>query len=438
LRTTIVHQHEPYGLTASIVQGILVPRDAMSNVVRQNADALQALPQGCRVRIFTLYSEVADNRVTLVSDPASLAADPFFRASNIIVFHFGIRYPLFPAIQLAPRTAKTVGFFFGVTPPHLVAKHERDTIAESYRQMSYLHAADQVVITADSLRKELLPIGLPAEKLVKVPLSAWVRRPESPPRLPSESPRLICVSRFVPAKGTLDLLRAFRLAVASGADLHLDLVGSLKFSDKTYLEQLAQYAIEQNLSKRVQFHYDPNDQELAALYSRCDALVSPSHHEGFGVAVAEAVAAGCFVITTDAGALPETSGGLGLVYPSGSAEQLAEKLISFAKASKQNRYPTQDGRSIPRSEWRELAAKYAETMSGDAYAERFRTAVMPGVRPLPDGFGKFLAESSRSLLKGSPLASEATATKQVYEKLDAQFQQLRTERTAQMALKRAG
>jgi hypothetical protein len=182
-----VPTHEPHGLTASLVAGIIVPRDAMSNVVRQNADALQAT--GCRVRLFTMHTDVADSRITTVGDPAALAADPFFRQSDIVVFHFGIRYPLFSAVHMVPRTAKSIGFFFGVTPPHLVTSKDRSTIEESYRQMSHLHAVDQVIITADSLRNELRPVGIANEKLIKVPLSAWVNRPKPAPRLVGDVPK---------------------------------------------------------------------------------------------------------------------------------------------------------------------------------------------------------------------------------------------------------
>jgi glycosyltransferase involved in cell wall biosynthesis len=47
---------------------------------------------------------------------------------------------------------------------------------------------------------------------------------------------------------------------------------------------------------------------LAALYAHCTAFLMPSLHEGFGLPLVEALAAGARAIAADAGALPEISG----------------------------------------------------------------------------------------------------------------------------------
>jgi alpha-1,3-rhamnosyl/mannosyltransferase len=48
---------------------------------------------------------------------------------------------------------------------------------------------------------------------------------------------------------------------------------------------------------------------LAALYAQCTAFLMPSLHEGFGLPLAEAIAAGAPAIASDNSALPEVSGG---------------------------------------------------------------------------------------------------------------------------------
>ena len=59
--------------------------------------------------------------VTLATVPVLMLPRVARRAivSCLVLFHFGIRYPLFDAIHLAPRTARVVACYYGITPPAL-------------------------------------------------------------------------------------------------------------------------------------------------------------------------------------------------------------------------------------------------------------------------------------------------------------------------------
>ena len=69
------------------------------------------------------------------------------------------------------------------------------------------------------------------------------------------------------------------------------------------------------LKKSVVLLTEVADPELAALYDQCLFTIYPSHYEGWGLPVTEALACGTPVITTTESSLPEAAGEAGLCLP---------------------------------------------------------------------------------------------------------------------------
>lgn len=67
-----------------------------------------------------------------------------------------------------------------------------------------------------------------------------------------------------------------------------------------------------------------DDDALTALAGHAKVYVQASYNEGFGLALAEAMSAGCIPVVTDAGALPEVVGDCGHYVPFGDAHATAE------------------------------------------------------------------------------------------------------------------
>jgi glycosyltransferase involved in cell wall biosynthesis len=66
--------------------------------------------------------------------------------------------------------------------------------------------------------------------------------------------------------------------------------------------------------------------DLPALYTAADAFALPSHYEGFGLPLLEAMACGCPVVTADNSSLPEVAGDAALYAPATDPEALADAL----------------------------------------------------------------------------------------------------------------
>lgn len=66
----------------------------------------------------------------------------------------------------------------------------------------------------------------------------------------------------------------------------------------------------------IEFTLNPDDQGIAELYRSSDIFLYTSTHEGFGLPPAEAMACGCTVVGTNAGAFPDFSvNGISAVIP---------------------------------------------------------------------------------------------------------------------------
>jgi glycosyltransferase involved in cell wall biosynthesis len=135
---------------------------------------------------------------------------------------------------------------------------------------------------------------------------------------------LLAVGAVVPRKG-YDLLVE---ALAGLLDLpwRLTIVGDCS-RDPATASRLRAYIARRRLAPRVTIEDAAPAARLAALYAAADLFVLPSRYEGFGMAYAEAIAAGLPVIGTTAGAIPDTvPAQAGILIPPDDAAALAAAL----------------------------------------------------------------------------------------------------------------
>ena len=136
---------------------------------------------------------------------------------------------------------------------------------------------------------------------------------------------LLAVGAFIPRKGYDILARA--LADLSAADWHLTCVGSLTRDPALVSDLFAAFG-EAGLNERVTFAGEIHEAGMGAYYDGADVFVAPTRYEGYGMAVAEAVARGLPVVATSTGAIPELveDRHSGLLAPPGDAASFAEAL----------------------------------------------------------------------------------------------------------------
>ncbi|CAA9451609.1 MAG: hypothetical protein AVDCRST_MAG02-1110 [uncultured Rubrobacteraceae bacterium] len=212
--------------------------------------------------------------------------------------------------------------------PVVALVHELPGVAEpsaADRERPFERAllrSDRLVAVSRHGRGVLLGKGVAPWRVHVVPpgFDGLGRRPEGKPR-DGEALRVLCVAQWIPRKGVLDLVRAWKSEGRPGAVL--DLVGETD-ADAGYAAKVREAASE---DPAILVHGPVDDATLACLYASADAFALPSRYEGYGIVYAEALSFGLPVVACPVGPVPEVVGGeAALLVPPGDVDALSGAL----------------------------------------------------------------------------------------------------------------
>ena len=144
---------------------------------------------------------------------------------------------------------------------------------------------------------------------------------EKVPRL--ENKLLAVISRDTAVKGLRYLLEALA-TLRQKHDLELAVIGNT-LGDGVTEKHISRLG----LQDYVRFTDQLDTAELVRQYRQATITVVPSIYEGFGLPAAEAMACGCPVVCTTAGALPEVVGDDGIMVPPADVQSLANAIGSL-------------------------------------------------------------------------------------------------------------
>jgi glycosyltransferase involved in cell wall biosynthesis len=123
-------------------------------------------------------------------------------------------------------------------------------------------------------------------------------------------------------KGVPELLHAIRLLKDEGIHVRANLAGH-EGDGVAFLHQTIQ---DLRIADRVTYLGPLSRSRKIELLRTCEIYVQPSHHEGFGLAIAEAMGCGACVITCDVGSVRSVVGESGIYVMPGSPRGLADAL----------------------------------------------------------------------------------------------------------------
>jgi glycosyltransferase involved in cell wall biosynthesis len=194
-----------------------------------------------------------------------------------------------------------------------------------------LAAVRSVVVTSHATAARLADYGVIATRITVVEPGTDPAPPargsvaEDVDRPTSGPVALLCVATVTPRKGHALLLSA--LASIPQRNWCLTCAGSLD-RDPAMAARLRAQIRDAGLGDRVSLVGDLDQSALAARYDRADLFVLATLYEGYGMAVAEALARGLPVISTATGAIQDLVGDAGLVVSPGDLHAFTEALAS--------------------------------------------------------------------------------------------------------------
>jgi glycosyltransferase involved in cell wall biosynthesis len=180
-----------------------------------------------------------------------------------------------------------------------------------------LGRARMIVTVSEAVRREVISFfGVPPPKVRAIPLAASPLFRPIPETMPPARPFFLFVGTLEPRKNVAALVEAWRATrEQTGADL---VIAGRTRADFVPLAP----------ENGLKLLGEVSDAELPRLYSQALAFVYPTHYEGFGLPVLEAMQCGCPVVTSRDPAVTEVSAGAA-IHTKGALE-LANALRSLA------------------------------------------------------------------------------------------------------------
>ncbi len=234
-----------------------------------------------------------------------------FEADGIDLYH-GLSHELPAHIhQAGVKSVVTMHDLIFKRYPHLYQPLDRVIYARKVAHAC--RRADQIVAISEQTKQDLMEfMGVPAERISVIyqscdPIFYDKKSPQTlhavqqQYHLPTDY--LLYVGAITPRKNLLTLLQALH-QLSPTLQPPLVVVGQ----GKDYLAQAKTFIQTHHLEKQVHFISLISSADLPAIYQQAAALVYPSHFEGFGIPILEALHSGTSVITSRGSCFAEVGG----------------------------------------------------------------------------------------------------------------------------------
>ena len=179
--------------------------------------------------------------------------------------------------------------------------------------------------------------------------------------VPADAPLVGLIGRICRQKGVDTFVEAAIQICPRVPGARFVVVGDAE--DGTLTRDLRARADAAGLSDRIIFagHLDG----IADLYAALDLLAAPSRWEGFGLVLAEAMAAGVPVVASSVGGIPGVIGDAGRLVPADDVDALGHEIVSLlTDRGARERLVAAGRRQVSRFDWAASASRLAAIYAG--------------------------------------------------------------------------
>lgn len=262
--------------------------------------------------------------------------------ASVLSIRYDVWLSLAHTLPLRTHTPRVlvVHDLFALTNPELYVNRRAKITANSLKRS--IKVADRLIAVSEATKRELQSaLKVPHEKVTVTllgPGNEVIRRDPSEvsqkelARIGVRGPRfLFMLSTIEPRKNLSRLLEAFAKIACEErfADLGLAIGGGKGWERSEVFELPKRLGI----VHRVRFLGYVADEDLSALFAKCEAFVLPSLTEGFGITVLEAMLGGAPVVCSNTGSLPEVGGSAALYFDPTVVEDMAAKIMERLDSS---------------------------------------------------------------------------------------------------------
>ncbi|SEO91071.1 glycosyltransferase family 4 protein [Aquisalimonas asiatica] len=194
------------------------------------------------------------------------------------------------------------------------------------REARALAGCAGVIVTSRHTRRRVAELGVP-DTCIRVVVPGTDPAPPARGPDPGEPPMLLCVGSVIPRKGQDVLVAALERLRDTPWQC---LIAGSTAADPPFAAALHNRIDDAGLTGRITLAGECGPARLDRAYDRSTLFVLPSHYEGYGMVLAEALARGLPVVSTTGGAIPDTvPETAGRLVPPGDTTALAGAITTL-------------------------------------------------------------------------------------------------------------